>query len=143
MRERRKTPRRRTDPTSFRGILGRRRQSGPASAVRSAAGDLSRWAAPCFLPGVKTTLNNEGFARAPYFLREPRFIADRSRAALAMKDDRLAVVQRKLSLLKPGQWQMVRSADFLPGVLIRLTDVDQDCALTQKALGFPWTDFWK
>ena len=88
------------------------------------------------LPGVKTTLNNEGFAGAPYFLREPRRIGHRSRAALAMKDDRLAVVQRKLSLLKPGQRQMVRPADFLPGMLIRLADVDQDCALTQKTLGF-------
>ena len=53
-----------------------------------------------------------------------------------MEDDRLAFVQRKVGLIQLGQRQVASPDDLLPGMLIRLTNVDQDCPLIEEALGF-------
>ena len=98
---------------------------------------------PCLLPGIETTFDDEGFAGATYFLGEPRGVAHRSRATLAMKDDGLAFVQREVGLVELGERQMARPGDLLPGMLIRLADVDQDRALMQEPLGFGRANFWK
>ena len=52
------------------------------------------------LPGIEPALDDEGFAGAARFLREPGGIGYRSRAALAMKDDWLPCVQREVGLVQ-------------------------------------------
>ena len=104
---------------------------------------IGRDGKPRLLPGVETALDDEGLAGATHFLGEPRRMARRARAALAMKDDGLAFVQREVGLVQLGQRQMVRPGDLLPGMLIRLADVDQDGSPMQKTLSFGRADFRK
>lgn len=57
---------------------------------------------PCLFPGVQASFKDEGFASATYFLCQPGRITRSSRTALAMKDDGLAFVQRKVGLVQLG-----------------------------------------
>ena len=70
--------------------------------ARQPADDACLQGQPCLFPGVQTSFKDEGFAAATYFLCQPGRITRSSRTALAMKDDGLAFVQRKLGLVQLG-----------------------------------------
>jgi hypothetical protein len=52
-----------------------------------------------------------------------------------MEDDRPAFGQREVCLIQLGQRQVASPDDLFPGMLIGLTNVDQDRPLIEEALG--------
>ena len=96
---------------------------------------------PAFFQASRPPVDDEGLAGAADLAGEPRGVALRACAAAAMKDDRLAFVQREVGLVELGERQMMRPGELLAGVLIRLADIDQDGPVIEQALGVGGTDF--
>src|SRR6516162_10268846 len=91
-------------------------------------------------PGVEPAFDDIRLAGLAELRREPRRVGLGAHAALAMKDDGLALMHGKVCLVELRQRQVPCAGDLLAGMLVGFADVNEEGAAVEKTARFGWLD---